>query len=357
MDTMTNEAAQDILLGLAIWRLEHPEQDATHRVVEVETGRELGRGTLAASERLRLGVLERRHGAGQGAFGRLPTLGGAWIWRDEVIFGGHRIQRRYSDKDVFRLLDPEDRQLVRGSFSACRVGLERCRIDLGLRPRGTHGVIILHGLFRTRRSMAPLRRAIERAGFEAIPVDYPSTRGTLEEHASQVERVLCELHGIETVSFVTHSMGGLVARCVLGRRERVRDWRCRIAVGRLLMIFPPSNGSQRAEFWRRFRWLAPITGPATDELSPARASQVPVPEVPTAIIAGGRGSRWGRSPLISGDNDGTVAVEEAWLPGVEEFRVLDVGHTLGLRDAQVIEAAVAWLRDGSMVEVLARSGE
>jgi len=345
-------APTDVLLGLALQPIDD-DPEATHAVLDAARGVELGRGSRAACELIRLGALERRYGVPL-ASAALPTLGGAQVWRDETVYCGYRIQRLFSGKASFRLLDASDRLLVRGTFEACRVALERQRLDLRLTPRGPHGVVMLHGLFRTRRSMLPLRRRLEAAGFETIPVDYPSTRGTLEEHAAQVERVLCELRGVETVSFVTHSMGGLVARCVLGRHDAGRDWRARLTLGRLLMLFPPNNGSQRADFWRRFKWLAPLTGSSTRDLGTAHASLVPIPEVRLGIIAGGRGGERGRSRWIEGDNDGTVSVAEAWLPGAEEFRILDVGHTAGLKDERVLDAAIGYLSTGSMVEALAK---
>jgi len=42
-------------------------------------------------------------------------------------------------------------------------------------------VVLLHGMGRTWRSMSPIGRACERAGFTAINIGYPGTRRRLAE--------------------------------------------------------------------------------------------------------------------------------------------------------------------------------
>ena len=48
------------------------------------------------------------------------------------------------------------------------------------------GVVLLHGIRRTHRSMRKLARACQAAGFATLNIDYPSSKGNIEDHAMQI---------------------------------------------------------------------------------------------------------------------------------------------------------------------------
>jgi pimeloyl-ACP methyl ester carboxylesterase len=187
--------------------------------------------------------------------------------------------------------------------------------------------------------------ALDEAGYEVVQVGYPSSRANLRAHADQVETVLNRLEGVERVSFVTHSLGGPVARTVLAREDA--PWRTRITPSRLVMLFPPSQGSFQAERFKANPLFRIFGGPVGEELRPSRAQRIPQPTIPFAIVAGGKGDGVGRNRRIPGDDDGTVAVSEARLPGADAFAVLDVGHTFGMNDPTLIERTVTYLQTGA----------
>ena len=107
-----------------------------------------------------------------------------------------------------------------------------------------HLVVVLHGLFRSKDSFDVMARALEDAGYEVAAVNYPSTRRSLEEHPRQVSTILDRAQGFSTVSFLTHSLGGIVTRQLLSLDA---PWRKRIKLGRLVMIAPPSRGGDLRE--------------------------------------------------------------------------------------------------------------
>jgi pimeloyl-ACP methyl ester carboxylesterase len=157
------------------------------------------------------------------------------------LYAGYRIQRNVWTGH-HRLLSPHDLRLAIGDFDACRAALDRIVAHTGARPTSRHLVVLLHGLFRSKDSFGPMVRALRAAGFEAHAVNYPSTRQSLQDHADQVEQLLEHARDVDTVSFVTHSMGGIVARVLLSRLDR--PWRQRIAVNRLVMIGTPNRGGR-----------------------------------------------------------------------------------------------------------------
>jgi hypothetical protein len=71
-----------------------------------------------------------------------------------------------------------------------------------------------------------------------------------------------------------------------------------------------------------------------------------VPECPFGIVAGGKGDDAGYSPLLVGDDDAVVRVEETRLPGAEGFLVLPVHHAAMMRDATVQRATGEFLATG-----------
>jgi hypothetical protein len=276
----------------------------------------------------------------------LPTLGGKQFWADHLAYAGWRIQENVFSGH-FRLLDPRDVRRAWGSREDCLAVFQETRRREGIRPGSRRAVVLVHGFLRSAGSMKRLGEALRGAGFEPLCVGYPSTQGTLAEHAARLEGVLDRLEDADEVSFVTHSLGGLVVREALARRG---EWRRRLPVRALVMLAPPSRGAVMAEGLSRLpgsRWIA---GPASLDLLPERAAAVPAPDCPFAIIAGGRGNGRGLNPFIPGDDDGLVGVEEARLEGAADFLLVRSGHTSIMDHPRVVEAAVSFLERGNFGE-------
>ncbi|MCB9602977.1 MAG: alpha/beta fold hydrolase [Sandaracinus sp.] len=257
-----------------------------------------------------------------------PTLGGAQLWIDRRWRDGFRVQR-HALFGQHRLLDPRDRVRATGSLAVCERALDRAA------PPRHHGhlVVVLHGLGRSRRSMRPMVHGLREEGHSVAWLDYASTRRTLDEHANDVADLIAHVDA-DRVSFVTHSLGGLVARATLPRVTTAH---------RLVMCAPPSRGAALARLLhRRARPVAGrVFGPVLDEL--AAGPEVPLPTVPFLVIAGAKGERI--NPLLQGPDDGIVTVEETKLEGMREHLVVDAIHTFVMHHPEAIAAARRFLRD------------
>ena len=123
-------------------------------------------------------------------------------------------------------------------------------------------VILLHGLGRTRGSMAWAARRLRREGYRTIRIGYPSLKKPIEELAEHVASRLPD-PGDGRLHFLTHSLGGIVLRCmVAGNRPQ--------NLGRVVMLGPPNRGSAVAVWFLNlapFRW---IIGPAGRQLGERR---------------------------------------------------------------------------------------
>lgn len=206
----------------------------------------------------------------------------------------------------------------------------------------THLVVLLHGLGRRRAAMAPLARRLEGAGYAVANVGYPSRHAGVAAHAARIAALLDAEPEGRRVSFVTHSLGGIVVRALGLRADR---WRDRLELGRLVMLAPPNQGSALAAEVRRLRPLARLFGPSLGDVV-ERVPTLAPPPMPFGVIAGStRGGR-GLNPLLAGDDDGIVRVDEARLEGASDFLVVSSLHTFIMFHPEVHAATLRFLACG-----------
>ena len=272
----------------------------------------------------------------------LPTLGGSQLWADLAVDGGWRVQRHVWTGHA-RLLDGDNVRRAWGSKAACLAAL--CDHAKAVEDQERPVVVVLHGLWRTRRSMSTLAASFRGAGYEVIDVTYPSARASIEEHAAQVAGLLNRLSGSDReVSFVTHSLGALVTRQLLARERDA--WRGRHRVHRAVFIAPPNRGARLAEIGRKVPLLPWIYGEPMRQIAGGFARELAGPGIPFATIAGGCGDGEGWNPLIPGDDDGVVAVAETRLRGAAGELVVRRLHTTIMKDPAAIDAAVEFIQRG-----------
>jgi len=274
------------------------------------------------------------------------TLGGKQFWSDVHHLAGWRIQRHVWTQR-HRLLDQNNVRRAWGDEAHCREVLDGWQKRLGLQPQSDHLVILLHGIGRSTGTFSRLVGPLKQEGYEVANVSYASTRRPLEAHAETLSSLISGLRGIKTVSFVTHSMGGLVLRQLLSER---RDWQDRISIHRIVQIAPPNQGSVVARMLKDvwpYQWLY---GPAGQQLTPASVQSLPPLTAEFGIIAGGTGNRYGLNPWIGGDNDGTVRVGETDLPGARDTVRINAFHLIISNKPDSVRAVLNFLKRGVFSE-------
>lgn len=206
------------------------------------------------------------------------------------------------------------------------------------------GVILLHGLARTRRSMRPLAAYLERRGYGVVNVGYPSLREPIEILArSAIPPAVAALRreGVSCIHFVTHSMGGILFRAFLAVESLPE-------LGRVVMLSPPNQGSELVDSLCRSAWFRLVFGPAGCQLGTG-TGELPVRLGPAAfslgIITGNRPAI-GLAHFFPGPSDGKVSVERAQLAGMADLLVLPYGHSLIMRHRPVQEQVVHFLATG-----------
>ncbi len=196
--------------------------------------------------------------------------------------------------------------------------------------------------------MDPLRNELENAGYEFVSINYPSSRSGIAEHARQLAMVLNRIrNGADAVSFVTHSMGGIVLRKLLTLEQ---PWKKDLEIGRIVMLAPPTKGSEIAEALNEWYPAGLIAGEGLEDLTPEKVRKLPFPETEFGIIAGSGPDDEGWNPVLEGDDDGLLKVKNVKTEHATDFLMVDDQHSLLLFNKKVASAVRHFLDKGCFPE-------
>ena len=206
-------------------------------------------------------------------------------------------------------------------------------------------VVLLHGLGRTAHSMSPVAREAKRRGYAVLNLGYPSRTASvadLAEHvAHSIQRFAPEAPALD---FVTHSLGGILLRVAVGAGLIPLD-----RIRRAVLLAPPNQGSEAADFMVRVPLLRRVPGVALGELGigadgvVARLGRV---SFECGVIAGSRTVNPILSLVIPGPDYGKVAVARATASGVRDFLVVPHSHPFIMRAAGVHRQIFHFLAHG-----------
>jgi triacylglycerol lipase len=213
-------------------------------------------------------------------------------------------------------------------------------------PQSQECVVILHGLGRTEWSMKPVQWRLEEAGYTTVNITYPSLTYPIEELAEMAVHdgvSECRALGLQRINFVTHSLGGILVRQYLSVRGIE-------GLHRVVMLGPPNQGSQAADYFGELAFLSPLGPEAIAQLGTGEESlprQLGPVNFELGIIAGASS----QDTLLPGFpdemSDGTVALTETVVHGMSDFLQLSVSHTFMMWDSDVLDQVVYFLQSGS----------
>lgn len=192
-------------------------------------------------------------------------------------------------------------------------------------------VVLIHGLMRSSHSMRKLGNHINKNGYSIIHYDYLSTRYHIHEHGMKLKAFLelvMKENPTKTFHFVTHSLGGIIARDAISQLANTNQ------CGSLIMLAPPSQGSVLAKicstlFPRTSAKIKPLM--ELSSASDAKVHEIPVPKVNIGIIAG----RF----------DAKVPPSFAQLKNKKtEFMTVNAAHTFIMNNPQTKKAVIKFLR-------------
>ena len=207
------------------------------------------------------------------------------------------------------------------------------------------GVVLLHGIARTSRSLRKIERALQASGFATLNLDYASRRKPLKALAADIHPDIAEFANTVAgpLHFVAHSMGGLLARVYVARYRPA-------ALGRVVMLGTPNGGSEVADLLKRLAIFRAFYGPAGQQLTTVQGADLmslPPPDYAVGVIAGiGAIDPIASRFILPRPNDGRVSVQSAKLAGMTDFMTVRASHTGLVRHPVAIAQAVAFLREG-----------
>jgi pimeloyl-ACP methyl ester carboxylesterase len=206
------------------------------------------------------------------------------------------------------------------------------------------GVVLLHGLAGTSRLLRKMERALQKAGYATLNLDYASRKRPIEALVEDIHPSIAEFsESVGGLHFVTHSMGGILARAYLARYRPAR-------LARVVMLGPPNNGSEVADLLKDLAPYRAFFGPAGQQLGTQQSKllpELPPPHCAVGIIAGNRTiSPVSSLFILPRPNDGKVSVASTKLEGMTDHIVLKTSHSLMMLHRGTIDQTISFLRDG-----------
>jgi pimeloyl-ACP methyl ester carboxylesterase len=204
-------------------------------------------------------------------------------------------------------------------------------------------VFLIHGMNRSRLSMALLGRHLRRRGHAPSLFGYSVTRKRLDLIADDfLAHILAtrERDGARSAPYavVGHSLGNIITRMLTDRLPG--------GLSRFVMLGPPNHPPALARALRTHPAFRMVTGHAGQKLADrAFYARLQRPTAPTLIIAGDAGT--GLIYRKRRANDGIVSVDETRLEGVPH-RVVPAIHTLIMNHAEARTLIDRFLAEGTV---------
>jgi pimeloyl-ACP methyl ester carboxylesterase len=209
-------------------------------------------------------------------------------------------------------------------------------------------VVLLHGLGRLSNSMSELETKLAPAGYSVANIKYPSRSHPIDVLAvDAIGRGLTQCRGERKseIHFITHSLGGILLRYYLSQNTIPE-------LGRVVMLGPPNQGSEIVDGLLPLPGFGFIGGPAGVALGTGEGSIIdslgPV-DFDLGIIAGSTNINPLEFLFIAGPSDSIVSIESTKVRGMNAHIVLPVTHTFMMRNNEVIEQAIHYLKTGSFI--------
>ena len=295
-------------------------------------------------------VFDGPHGA-KGGVGRFGEMGSGSLRRS------HRFLNRSLRQCNIFLME------IRSTFSqATRINVRALlryaptllimTIFLPELARAQEGVVLLHGLCRTAKSMASMEAFLKKSGYIVVNSAYRSRTDSIEPLSEKAVGEALQSSALKEcpqIHFVTHSLGGILVRSYFSRHFDPR-------LGRVVMLGPPNQGSEVVDKlggWWAFKALNGRAGlelGTSDQSTPNRLGRV---NFELGVVAGDRSINWINSLMIKGPDDGKVSVERTKVDGMKEQVVVHTTHPFMMKNRKVQRYTLHFLRTGSFQDRVA----
>ena len=208
-------------------------------------------------------------------------------------------------------------------------------------------VYIVHGVLGGAYEYFSMRRILKKNGFDSEVFSYKSRKTPILETGKKLYDYI-KKENLQQVSFITHSLGGLVLRAMLKHSLEDIDFP---EIHRIVMIAPPNQGTIAGNYMYKyaiFRFLIGVNLKDVKNDDDSLAKRLPVKfSADVGIIAGVRGHKRGYNPFIGDDNDGEIKPEETKLGTEKDFITVKSNHITILQNKKTIKLTSQFLKTGA----------
>lgn len=201
-------------------------------------------------------------------------------------------------------------------------------------------IVLLHGIFRTTRSMRGLETFLRAQGYEVLNLGYPSTRLPIERIVEHIHPAITAFTGDGPLHVVGYSMGGLVARAYIYRYAPAH-------LGRVVLLATPNHGSEVADALKDWWLYRRLYGPAGQQLVthfPHKEALFGRVTYPLAVLAGDRSIDPFCARFLPRPHDSKVSVASTRLEGMMSHRILRTSHMFFPADPEIWRHTLAFLK-------------
>lgn len=190
--------------------------------------------------------------------------------------------------------------------------------------------------------MKRMEKAFADKGYNVVVCNYASDRDVSAITTNLFESLEPYIAAAPEISFVTHSLGGIILRTAMSKG--VPD-----NFGRAVLIAPPNHGSELIDGFSWIPFFKLMWGEPSLELGTGAGNawtNLPPVNFPCGIIAGDGGI----PPLswfLPGRDDGKVTVESTRVSGVSDYKLLHAHHTYMPFNGEIISNTVFYIQNGS----------
>jgi hypothetical protein len=211
---------------------------------------------------------------------------------------------------------------------------------------GSHHVYVIHGYGSPKFVLNKITRNIKKSGFEATNYGYKSVTDDLEKIGRDLYLDI-QHKSYDTISFVTHSMGGIVVRSML---KNINDKEHFPTVYRIVMMAPPNKGAEIADIYTSRKGFDPIKRPNMWKMrtdSDSYVNTLPIPShSEVGVIVGYKGNMQGYNREIEGDNDGRVRPQSTLMGIEKDVAYIKAEHTFMTVKDKTVKLIIEFLKEG-----------
>ncbi len=204
-------------------------------------------------------------------------------------------------------------------------------------------VVLLHGMKRTANSMKDIAATLEKEGYQILNIDYPSSEKPIEALAEIVhEKISRHVPADAPIHFVTHSMGGILARYYI-KSHRPRH------LGRVIMLAPPNQGTEMSDFLQGTGLFEHFFGPAGTQLGTNEKSithELGPVDYEVGVVMGSISLNPIASAVVDGDDDGLVSHQRSKVEGMKDSILIPAAHSFIMYSDEAAHQIVHFLSTG-----------